>query len=123
MLLYDTSIWVEWIIGSDFGQTFNSQFEDVSSFIVPTIVQFELQKWSQRERDEEATDQLIGFTTTCIVVPFDTSIALLAAELAQTHRLHSTDALIYATARLFGATLITSDAHFDGLPHVQFSKK
>ncbi len=33
------------------------------------------------------------------------------------------DAIIFATARSRGATLLTCDAHFEGLPGVRFVKK
>jgi 2,4-dienoyl-CoA reductase-like NADH-dependent reductase (Old Yellow Enzyme family) len=44
--------------------------------------------------------------------------ALAAAEACRAHRLATADAIIFATARLRGATLLTCDAHFEGLPGV-----
>jgi len=35
-----------------------------------------------------------------------------------THKLATADAIIFATARVRGATLLTCDAHFDGLRDV-----
>jgi predicted nucleic acid-binding protein len=58
-----------------------------------------------------------------VVVPMDTGIALLAAELHQRHRLATADAIVYATAQSRGADLLTCDAHFDGLPGVVFHRK
>jgi toxin FitB len=54
---------------------------DRSRCIVPTIVQLELSKWLVREVGEEQADQVIAYTQKCRVVPLDTAIALLAAEL------------------------------------------
>ncbi|MFT3975091.1 MAG: PIN domain-containing protein [Amaricoccus sp.] len=39
------------------------------------------------------------------------------------HRLATADAIIFATARARNATLVTCDAHFDGLPGVTLIEK
>ena len=43
-------------------------------------------------------------------------LALEAADLSLAHGLAMADSLVYATARRFGATLVTSDSDFEGLP-------
>ena len=123
MWLYDTSIWVEWLIGTRLGKSFNPKFANIESSLIPTLVQFELQKWSLRERNEAEAERLLALTMTGVVVPLDTATAIHAAALAKRHGLHSTDALIYATATLANATLVTCDAHFQGLPGVQYFTK
>ena len=50
------------------------------------------------------------------IAPVDGSLALEAADVSLTHNLAMADSLVYATARRFGATLVTGDADFDGLP-------
>jgi predicted nucleic acid-binding protein len=65
----------------------------------------------------------LTITLTAIVVPLDSSIAIRAADLSATFKLHSTDAIIYATALQLNATLITYDSHFEGLPDVQYVLK
>lgn len=59
----------------------------------------------------------------CVVIPLDTGIALLAADLHRAHRLATADAIVYATALQQGADLLTCDAHFEGLPEVTFLAK
>ena len=44
--------------------------------------------------------------------------ALEAADGALERRLAMADAIVYATARRFGATLVTADADFEDLPDV-----
>ena len=44
------------------------------------------------------------------------ALALEAADLSLAHGLGMADSLVYATARRFGATLVTGDADFEGLP-------
>ncbi|MBU2719687.1 type II toxin-antitoxin system VapC family toxin, partial [Acidithiobacillus ferridurans] len=58
-----------------------------------------------------------------VVVPLDTAVALLAADLHREYKLATADAIVYATARRQGATLLTCDAHFDGLPCVALFAK
>jgi len=51
------------------------------------------------------------------------SIALRAADLHRQYKLATADAVVYATAREFGAELLTCDAHFENLPGVVLVKK
>lgn len=119
----DTSAWVEWLTGSALGKRLGVEFPDKPQCIVPTIVQLELSKWMTREVGEEQADQVIAYTQKCIVVPLDTTVALLAADLHRQHKLATADAIVYATARDQGAELLTCDRHFEGLPDVALFAK
>jgi predicted nucleic acid-binding protein len=119
----DTSVWIEWLTGSALGKTLAKQFPEKPQCIVPTIVQLELSKWLVREVGEEQADQVIAYTQKCAVVPLDTTIALLAADLHREHKLATADAIVYATAQNQLAELLTCDAHFKGLPGVVFFSK
>jgi len=120
MVLVDTSAWIEWLIGSPTGEQLSERLPQQSDWLVPTMVQLELAKWLTREVGEDKADQVIAFTQVCQVVPLDTEIALAAADACRTHKLATADAIIFATARARGATLLTCDAHFEGLPGVDF---
>ena len=52
------------------------------------------------------------------VVGLSDTMALAAASYSIDYKLSMADAIIYATAQAHGAELITSDAHFTGLPDV-----
>ena len=123
MVLVDTSAWIEWLIGSPIAERLLERLPQPSDFLVPTMVQLELAKWLTREVGEDKADQVIAFTQVCQVVPLDTEIALAAADACRTHKLATADAIIFATARARGATLLTCDAHFEGLPGVTFIPK
>lgn len=118
MRLIDSSAWIEWFIDSPLADALAGEIPDRSECLVPTMVQHELRKWFLRERDEDTADEVIAFTELCVVVPLDTRLALMAAEIARQHKLATADAIIYATAFLHGATLVTCDAHFRGLSDV-----
>lgn len=123
MRLVDTSAWIEWLIGSPTGEAVATHLPEQSDWLVPTMVQLELAKWLAREVGEDKADQVIAFTQLCQVVPLDTEIALAAAEACRVHKLATADAIVFATARAQDATLITCDAHFDGLPGVTLIEK
>jgi predicted nucleic acid-binding protein len=119
----DTSAWIEWLTGSALGRKLGKNFPDKAECIVPTIVQLELSKWLVRELGDDQADQVIAYTQKCQVVPLDTAMALLAAELHRKHKLATADAIVYATAQYIGAELLTCDAHFENLPDVVFFPK
>jgi predicted nucleic acid-binding protein len=119
----DTSAWIEWLNGSPLGRTFGTELPVQSEWLVPTIVQLELSKWARRESGAEKAEQLIAFTTTCVVVELTTAIALLAAELCGEQELAAADAIVYATAQALEADLLTCDRHFENLPGVCYLSK
>jgi predicted nucleic acid-binding protein len=123
MRLVDTSAWIEWLIASPTGEAVEAAIPAREDWLVPTIVQLELAKWLAREVGEDKADQVVAFTQMCQVVPLDTKIALLAAELCGRHKLATADAIVYATALEHQADLLTCDAHFDDLPGVTFIAK
>lgn len=123
MVLVDTSAWIEWLIGSAPGDRVAEHLPDQADWLVPTIVQLELAKWLTREVGEDKADQVIAFTQVCQVIPLDTETALEVAEACRMHKLATADAIVFATARARGATLLTCDAHFEGLPGVTLVPK
>lgn len=122
-VVVDTSAWIEWALNSPLASRIAPLFPPRESCVVPTLVQHELSKWLVREKGEDEADRFIAVTMMCRVVPLDTRLALLAAEIARQHRLASADSIIYATARHLEADLLTCDAHFEGLPGVTYIAK
>jgi len=123
MRVVDTSVWIEWVIGSALHKKLLHEFPDRAQCVVPTIVQLELAKWLTREVGEDKSDQVIAYTQKCVVAPLDTRIALRAADLHRQHKLATADAIVYATALEYGADLLTCDAHFEKLKNVLFVPK
>lgn len=81
------------------------------------MVQLEVSKWLQRERSSDDIGDFVSFTTMLQVVPLDTDIAVSAAAACIEHKLATADAIIFATAQAYNATLLTCDSHFTGLPN------
>jgi predicted nucleic acid-binding protein len=122
MVLVDTCGWIEWMTDSALAESYGPHLGS-ESLLVPTLVQHELYKWLCREVDTATALAAIAASEQAKVVPLDTSLALLAADVGREHGLAMADAIIYATARQYGATVVTSDKHFEALPHVLFYPK
>ena len=123
MVLIDTSAWVEWLIDSPTGNQIAPCVPDPSEILVPTIVQLELYKWFDRVMGEAKANDVISFTENCEIINLDTETALEAAGACREHGLSTADAVIFATAQAAGATLLTCDSHFSGLPSVNHIEK
>lgn len=123
MRVVDTSTWIEWLTGSPLSKPLAKEIPDQERCLVPTIVQLELSKWLVREVGEDEADQMLAYTQKCVVVPLDTRIALLAAELHRQYKLATADAIVYATAVGNDGDLLTCNAHFEGLPGVVLIRK
>jgi toxin FitB len=119
----DTSAWIEWLQDGAVRNELVAYMPKRENCVVPTIVQLELSKWLMRNRSEEDSDLMIAYTQKCQIWPLDTATALRAAELHREFKLATADAIVYASALLSGAQLLTCDAHFEGLPQVRWIKK
>jgi predicted nucleic acid-binding protein len=123
MRVVDTSVWIEWIIGSPLGETLARELPGNERWIVPTIVQYELSRWLARELSDAAAARAIAFSKELVVAPLTTDIATKAAAYGERHGLAAADAIIFATARDARADLLTCDEHFAELPGVTYFKK
>ena len=119
----DTSAWIEWLVDGPLRSQLVALMPPRERCVVPTMVQLELAKWLVRERGEDEADVMIAYTQKCQVWPLDTTTALRAAELHREHKLSTADAIVYASALLAGAQLLTCDAHFKGLAQVRWVQK
>ncbi|AGB71556.1 MULTISPECIES: type II toxin-antitoxin system VapC family toxin [Rhizobium] len=123
MRVVDSSAWIEWLTQGPAADRLQSEMPARTECIVPTIVQLELAKWLERERDEDAVDSFFAYSATCIIAPLDTALARRAAEVSARHKLALADAIIYATAELHDADVLTLDAHFKDLERVIYFGK
>ena len=73
-----------------------------------------------QQRGENAALSAIAVMQQSEVVELTAPLALAAATISVQHKLPVADSIMYATARVFDATLWTQDADFENLPHVRF---
>lgn len=123
MRVVDTSAWLEWLGDTTLGRRVGTELPNSAEWVVPTIVQYELTRWLAGRVSEDAADEMIAFSTQCVVTPLETRLATRAAEIARDYSLAMADAIIYATAVEVGADLLTCDAHFAELPRVRYLPK
>jgi predicted nucleic acid-binding protein len=87
------------------------------------MVHYELAKWSSRFLSPADSQGMLSMLTECQTAPMDEGVAVEAARLSISHKLHATDAIIYATAQVAEEKLFTCDSHFKGLPGVEYFEK
>ena len=122
--LVDTCGWIEWLIDGELADQFEESLAaEGPDLIVPTVVQYELYKWVEREFDRRRALETAAITRRGLIVPVNSELALLAGDLSLDYQLPMAHAMIYAAARATGACLVTSDGHFEGLDEVRFVSK
>jgi toxin FitB len=116
----DSSGWVEYLGSGPKADAFAEYLEHPETLLLPTIVVYEVYKKMLREQSQALAERFLstafGFQEREITL--DISLAASAAKMSLHANLPMTDAIIYATAQEHQAQLITSDAHFAGLPGV-----
>lgn len=123
MRVVDTSLWVEYVADGPLASRAETLILPLAGSIVPAMVHYELAKWCSRMLGIKEAKSVRSLLTECTTVDMDLAIATEAALLSAQHRLHATDAIIYATARLQNAPLMTCDAHFKDLPGVEYLER
>lgn len=121
--LVDTCGWIEQLTDGVLADSFEPYLKNPAEIVVPTTLQFELYKWSKREKGEVKAMEVIALTEHGRVLSLNTGLALFAVDMALQYRLSFADAIIYASARQSNVPLITADDHFQGLPDVIYFPK
>jgi predicted nucleic acid-binding protein len=70
----------------------------------------------RRDLSEERAVEAVSAMRRATIVPIDDALALEAADASLEFGLAMADALVYATARRYEASLVTGDTDFEGLP-------
>ena len=120
MIVMDSSGWVEVFMAGPRQPEFQRRLREADGVLVPTTVLYEVYKIAKREVSEELANELAGELKSHQLVPLDEGLALEAADLSLQHKLAMADAVVYAAARAHQAALVTGDAHFAGLPGVEY---
>ena len=77
---------------------------------------YEVYKVIRRDLSEDRALDAVSALRRATIAPIDEALALEAADVSLARGLAMADALVYATAQRYGATLATADADFQGLP-------
>jgi predicted nucleic acid-binding protein len=115
LTLVDSSGWIQFLGNGPLADRFAPYMQYEGQLVVPVIVLYEVYKKLLLIGGTPA-GEFLSAALRGRVVPVDERLALLAAKISIDRRLAMADAIIYATALGVGAHLVTSDAHFQGLP-------
>ena len=118
LALVDSSGWLEYITGDEKADAFGEVLQRDVQVLVPTIVLYEVLKILLLRAGKSEADVFLSEALRRRVVDLTETIALAAASMSIDYKLPMADAIIYATAKAHRAELVTSDAHFTGLPGV-----
>lgn len=120
MNVVDSSVWLEYFSGGAKAEIFAKVISDRKRLVVPVITIYEVFKKMRAELDDDSALEAVTHMEMGNVVVIDAILAKSAATISSRLKLPMADALIYATARLYNATLWTMDKHFKNLPNVKY---
>lgn len=120
MIALDSSGWIEVFTAGPRAAAFRKWTDEAHVIVVPTVVMYEVYKVIRRRRSEMEAVVAAARLRECHLVPLDDRIALEAADLSLQHGLAMADAVVYATALIHDAPLITADADLKDLPGVEY---
>jgi len=118
MKLLDSFAWIEYFTGSSRGAKVRDYIESEEPLYIPSICLTEIKSRYLRDK-KDPTTRIELITERTFIVPLNQEIALSAADVKQEHKLHTIDAIVYATAQHKGLTLVTGDQHFASIPNVE----
>ena len=122
IVLIDSWAWVEFFAGSKTGELVKAYVMDENQeIIISSINLAEIYRIALDRFDEDTAEKRRrAMISRCYLIPVDEEIAIKGAKFRHERDWGLGDALIYATAILEGAKVLTGDHHFKGLKDVIF---
>ncbi|MGA8224032.1 MAG: type II toxin-antitoxin system VapC family toxin [Candidatus Acidiferrales bacterium] len=118
LTVVDSSGWLEYITEDANAAGFAPFIEREEPLLIPTIVLYEVFKALIRKRGKTDANRFVSQAFKHILLPLNEDLALASAEVSLEYRLAMADAIVYATALAYQATLVTGDTAFRDLPNV-----
>jgi len=124
MILIDSSMWIEFFAGSDYGKIIrdNPEFRK-NEFLVPTIVIFEVHKKLLSEYGNDLANEFTLYLQNGNIVDLNYNIAIIASRFSKESKMPMADSIIYVTSIMYNCTLFTTDKHFKDLKNVKYFEK
>ena len=125
MILIDSFGWIEYFTDGPLADKFANYVETASptNTLAPTIVIYEVYKVIKREAGEDKALEAYSQLKNTKIIPLDENLSLSATDISLEFGIPLADSVIYATAKRFGAKIVTSDPHFEGKNGVMFITK
>jgi len=115
---FDSSAWIEYFSGSKKGKIVKQILEGKEHIFTPSICLMEI-KNKYLQEGQKFQDRIDFICKNSSVIDTNQEVALIAADIKNTYKLHTVDALVYTIAKQQQSTLLTGDAHFKGLENVK----
>ena len=122
-ILIDSCGWIEYFSDAKAADEYGKYIEKANphDHVSPSIVLYEVyKKIKSTVSEEEAMRAVAYIRSSTEMIDLTDSIALTAADISIRERLPMADSIIYATAKIVDATVVTSDGDFKNLPNVIF---
>ena len=120
----DSSGWIEYFADGPNASFFEAAIQEADSLVIPAITLYEVFKRLLRESDGESLGlRVVAAMQRGKVVELDAELALEAARIAYERKMPMADSVILATAYQHGATVLTQDSDFEGIPAVKYVEK
>lgn len=116
----DSVGWIAYLSDAPLADDYAEYIASPGDLATPTVVLYEVYKHTVRNFGEQTARFALAAIVKTEVIPLTSGLAVSAAQEGIRHKLPLADSIIYATALAIGATLVTSDAHFEGLPQVEY---
>ena len=120
MVVVDSSGWIQFFTNGPLAEKYAEKLLKPAVILTPTLVLYEVYKKLKSQLGEDNALAAMTRMEETQIVSLSSSLAYFAADLSLEYKLAMADAIVYATALLHEATLITSDADFKNLPSVQY---
>ena len=122
MISVDSYGWIERFTDGPKVDLYDAVIEKAapSEIVTSAMVLYEVYRKIKQAVNEQSALEAVAAIGQTLVVPVDQSISLEAADYSLMFGLHMADAVVYATARHYGAELYTSDEDLKGVKGVVF---
>ena len=122
MISVDSYGWIERFTNGPKADLYNVVIEKgvPHEIVTSAIVLYEVYKKIKQAVNEQSALEAVAAIGQTLVVPVDQSLSFEAADYSLMFGLHMADAVVYATARHYGAELYTGDEDLKGVKGVVF---
>ena len=114
---------MEWFSNGQLADKYQGYLVDQDNLLLPVIILYEVYKILKREAGEEKALLAVGYMKNSLIVPFDETLSLAAADIALQESLAMADAIIVAVSRSYNCTVISSDSDLKDQSNVKFISK
>jgi predicted nucleic acid-binding protein len=123
MNIVDSTLWLEYLAGTDAGNNISEVVENTNELIVPTITIYEVFKKLLVETNEDDALFAIAHMRQGKIIELNEELSLSAAKISKDHKMPMADSIIYATNIKYSCILWTQDKHFMNLKSVNYFEK